>query len=82
MQARWRGIKGREVAREEKDAVFVRLQSAEIEKRMEEERLKAMSAIEKLREYIELIGAGRYRERVADGVSREQHVDCGCNRCS
>ena len=60
MQARWRGIKGREVAREEKDAVFVRLQSAEIEKRMEEERRKAMSAIEKLREYIELSGAGRY----------------------
>ena len=54
MQARWRGIKGRERAQEKKTEIFVRISSDEQEKRDEELRQSRISAVQKLEEYMEL----------------------------
>jgi hypothetical protein len=53
MQARWRGIKGRERAQETKTEIFVRMSSDEQERRDEEYRQSRISAVQKLEQYIE-----------------------------
>ena len=53
MQARWRGIKGREQAQKKHSELFVRQESADQEKRTEEDRISKLSTVQKLEEYIE-----------------------------
>ena len=58
MQARWRGMKGREVARHERQSLFIRMTSAEMERRQEEKRQRELSYAARLWEYMELRGLG------------------------
>ena len=59
MQARWRGIKGREVAKAEQENLFIRMSSAEMERRQEEERQRSLTHAAKLEEYMKIRGLGK-----------------------